>query len=237
MAAPGNVRETHVKLLDFFRQHPGKIEAAARFVGCSSLFARRCWHGPIRRYKPILPIIKDLLRDEAAAQTESKFESDALARAEVEAEFARKRRLQEEANRAEENVLRLARSNVLQGMGSLARMAKGVDGMATRVGALMERGVDAKGNAVEVPPLEALRIIQRFSSSLAQFTTVAESLIAIERLRAGLPTDTLGVTVEHNVTIGDAEQMLADASNAIQRAKKNGLIALPGGKAGGDAQG
>lgn len=220
--------ETYNKLVESFRKKPGNITQAAQFAGCKWETAKRAWAGPAWRFRPDMPPIRAFLEGEDKLQREAREAEEARAAAEVEAARRRKEELRQEAQKAEENILRLARSTTLQGIGGLAQMAKGVGLLSKRIGDQLETGLDAQGNPLNIDPLNAINLIRQFGTTLNRFTDAAQALIAIERLREGLPTDLVGVTVTHDVTLGQVEESLGDAARALDRARRLELI--PGGK-------
>ena len=63
---------------------------------------------------------------------------------------------------------------------------------------------------------------------MAAVRSRSSALIGIERLREGLPTDLVGVTVQHDVSLAQVEEAVGDAARALDRARK--LKLLPVGK-------
>lgn len=223
-------KQTYDKLLQAYREQPGNIAHAARFAGVRWPCAKRAWAGPAWKNRPDQVPIRDFLAAETTRVTSAREEEEAKAAEERRVLAERQEKLRQEAVTADENILRLARNTTLHGIGALAKLAKGVGKLSERIGDALETGVDAQGKALDIKPMEALHIIRSFGSSLNRFTDAAQALVAVDRLREGLPTSLVGVTVTHEVTEEQLEESLGDAARALARARK--LKLLKGGKDG-----
>ena len=223
-------KDVYDKLIAFYREHPGQTEKAANACGCSYNAAKRMWDGPAKPLAPWAVPAQTLFAQEAADV--QRVAAEDAARARAAADEAEERRLakEREAKQWDENIMRLARNDVMRGLGSAAKLVDGMDKLAERVGEQLRRGVDSKGQPLDVSPLESLQILQRFSQSVRSLADAASSLVAIERVRAGLPSQVIGHVDLTEITVEDAERELRILSDSVQRAKRLGLRVLPGGK-------
>lgn len=224
-------RELYAALLEHLRGHPGDIMGAAKRAGCHYQTARRTWHGPPRPIYPWARPIRDLLLDEDREQQRKRAEEDAAVRVKLDAEKEKAQQLAEEAKQWDETILRLARNDVMKGLASLGRLTDGLDALARRVNEQLKRGTDDKGNALDIPIGTVLTVMNKYAGGVARLADAAAALVAIERVKANLPTAIVALDIS-TISVEDAEREVALAQTAVARARHLGLTVVDGGKAG-----
>ena len=233
--------DLYTAALNAYRADPGNVLNAARVTGLTRAAAKRLWEGPILSTDPegITPI-RGALRVEAdrahAAAVLRRVEEEAAARAEAE----RRKRVAEEAASMDEGTLRVARSNSLGALAALAQLVPGITSLSKRVNTALQTGFDASGNAIDINPTKAVRVIRDFAACTKDLVAAAKTLAEIERIKEGLPEHMVGIVPMLNtgaVAVGatvlggsgsdiqDAEEVIARALQAVDRAKRNRLAA------------
>jgi hypothetical protein len=226
-------RTLYEAVIDFYRLHPGDPRGCAVAFKLDRRTANRLWKGPIPSTYPWQIPATELLDQERAARAHEKAESDALLRIAGADRAAERAKAEAEAKSQDENILRLARNDVLSGLASLARLAPGVAALSERVNDILKRGTDAQGNPLQINPVEALRVIGRYGAATRGLVEAASTLVGIERLRNDQPTAILGVQVGQ-VGLEEAEAEMRTAAVALARARELGLVArAPAGGWGG----
>lgn len=135
----------------------------------------------------------------------------------------------------DENILRLAKADVIGSLGSLARLNEGMNQLAERLGKQLREGKDKTGKELDIDPIEAMRILRGFTGAVKSMTEAAQVLVSIDRVKQNLPTSIIGVDVS-NVTLEDAIDEIRRAEETIVRAQNIGLIPkLPAAPARGAA--
>lgn len=220
--------EQYHEALQYYREHPGDVPGCARAIGIDPRTARRWWKGPQRTgpngVPGATPAIQVLALEKRRAE-ENRHERELALRAEVIEQQAKRKLAEDEAEKLNEGVLKLARSDVLSALGGLARLSSGINKLAERVNKLLEEGKDAMGNVMHIDPSEALRIMQRYAVATKGMVEAANVLIGIERTKVGLPTSIVGIDVA-NVSLEEALEQHALAGEMIESAKRLGM--LPG---------
>lgn len=227
-------KEQYDLMVTHYRAHPGDINGAARLVGCDWRTAARAWRGPARKNAPdgANRPIAELFQEEEDARLKAQAEIDAAARTRIVEEVEEARKMAIQAKQWDENILRLARNDVMKGLGTLANMTSGLDVLAKRVNEQLVRGTDSQGQPLEMPSLgETLRVLVRFSQATRALTEAANALVAIERIKANLPTAIIALEQHGPISIEDAEREVELAGTALGRAKALGLTVLRGGGA------
>lgn len=221
-------KDLYSKLETYFRENPGDYTGAARLCGCDPRTAKRAWSGPAwTAYAWAVPL-RDVIEGEAAKAQAEHEAIAAQARKEMQEKAERARKLREEAEQMDDQMQRAAKTAALRGLASLLSISDGVSKLAKRVGEELGRGTDAQGNALKLPPEEAMRILNRYAQSTKQLVDATEALLTMDRLKEGLPTEIMGISVE-GVSIEDAEREVAQAARALEKARKLGLTVLDGG--------
>jgi hypothetical protein len=238
MAARPLTPELYEQLKNYFRTHPGDHQGAARATGIDWRFARRAYRGPPWKVWPWAPPIQAVLAEEEQRAARAKHDLEIQRRAALADTAQRQRELEAEANQVEENILRVARNDVLGGLVTFAKLVNGIGKLAERVNTALERGAVAQrdpatGAIVEVPlnldVLDALKVMGRFSLSARALIGAADTVLTMQRLRGGLPTSIVGVELA-NVSLEDAEREVELAKHALERAKELGLVVHKGGR-------
>lgn len=209
----------------YYREHPGDVMGCAKACGVDWRTASRWWKGPQRPGTPWAVPAQDVIALEKRRAEEMREERESALRAEVLEQKAKAKAAQEEAEKLNEGVLKLARSDTLAALGGLARLTQGVNKLAERVNLMLETGADAQGNRLEISPKEALGIIHRYAQATKGLVEAAQVLLGIDRVKAGLPETIVGIDVA-NVSLEDAVEQHALAATLIEDAKRLGI--LPG---------
>jgi hypothetical protein len=220
--------ELYEAILAYYRRAPGGITGCSRACGIGYDMAKRAWAGPPWKNWPWAKPAKEYLEAEAAAKAAKETDAEAHRRAALTSEYERAKKLETEAKTVEENVLRVVRNNVLAGAVGMAKIVGGMTKLAERVNAQLERGTDAKGQPLDIDVAQALQLMGRFATSTRHLVDSANTLVALGRLRQGLPTSILGV--EASVSLEEAEAEIEAASVAIAKARAMGLTVVEGGR-------
>lgn len=234
--------DTYERLYLHFKRYPGDCMRASREMGIDYRTARRVWDGGgpkglyLGPYRAPLPdwmhghaTVKARLAAEEAAEKAARENEDTRVANRARELGEKERALREEAVKVQDDILRIARRNVLNGLVSLARLTEGIDALTTKINRIFVKNGGDENSELPVTLPEAFLILNRWQSTARGLIQAADTLVQIERLRADLPTAIVGVEIQ-NVTIADAEREHALASTAIERAKKLGLLSLAGGK-------
>lgn len=210
----------------YYRERPGDVMGCARAVGVDWRTAKRWWAGPQSTSSHAVPgctPIQEVLALEKRRAEDARTERELALRAEVVEQQAKKKVAEDEAEKLNDGVLRLARSDVLSALGGLARMSNGINKLAERVNTILETGTDRLGNAIDISPAEALRILQRYATATRGLVEAANILVGIDQTRAGLPTSIVGIDVA-NVSLEEAIEQHRLAGEMIDAAKKLGML-------------
>lgn len=225
--------DLYKRALAAFRQDPGNILHCAQTVGIARPTAQKLWAGPMTTYMPegARPI-REVLEEEARARHEARLQREADERARAEEEYKRRLELEQEASRMEATALRVARTNTVNGLGALASLAPGVRALAARINRWLETGVDQQGQALDIDPVKGLKVLREFTAAQRDMTLVAQRVIEIHRVQEGLPTATIGMVALGgaataggvNMSFEEACQIVAEAQNNVERARRNQLF-------------
>ena len=245
MAARALTPQLYEKLKSYYRTHPGDFHGAAAHCGIGWRMAQRAYQGPPWSLWSWAPPLKQVLGNETELLDRRKHDMEMQRRAELATQASRQRELEAEANTVEENILRVARNDVLGGLVTFAKLVGGIGKLAERVNALLERGSQLKANpktgAMEEVPLDldvldAVKVMGRFSLSARALVSAADTVLTMQRLRGGLPTSIVGIELA-SVSVEDAEREVALAQHALERAKELGLVVHTGGRASQEGDG
>ena len=241
MARRKITRDFYDALVVAFREHPGEAVAAAKKAGVTYRTAKRGWEqgwpsaGDFAR--PIQEVIGEE-QAEARAQRQKTFDQEESTRSAI-------RRDAIDTRSQEGVVVRIARNNAVGYLGASQQMLVGVTSLAKRLRAELESlsepiGTEVGDDGVERPVFpdldmgKALRLMQTTASALRQGNEAALIAMRMERLHMGEPEMHLGVQVE---TMEQAEQHVARATRALERARRKGLsLVSNGGSHGGHAR-
>jgi len=238
MPARALTQNLYKDFINYYRAHPGDFTGAHKHLKVTYTFAKRVYLGPPYTIWPWAEPIKQVLSREAEDSLTAKHDAEVERRSELAALAAKQRANEQEANTIEENILRVARNDVLGGLVGFAKIVSGIGKLAERVNHMLEAGIvyrkDPKtGLTIEMPleldPAEAIKVMGRFSLSARALVSAADTVLTMQRLRGGLPTSIIGVELA-SATIEDAEKEVALAQHALSRARELGLIVHKGGK-------
>ncbi len=220
---PNLPRHHYDEAVRYYREHPGDVMGCAKACGVDWRTASRWWKGPQRKGTPWAVPIRDALALERQRAEDAKSEREAALRAELIEQQAKRKAAEDDAEKLNEGVLKLARSDVLSALGGLARLSQGINELATRVNKMLAEGVDAQGNPLNIAPEAALRILQRYASATKGLVEASSVLLGIDQLRQGLPTSIVGIDVA-NVSLEEAVAHHALAGAMIEDAKRLGIL-------------
>ncbi len=221
--------ELYQMFLAYYRDHPGDVPGCAAHCKCSPRFAKKAWDVGWPLYPWATPA-RTVIAKEAADVEVRRREEEAELRRKLAAEADRARKAEDEMRQMDENILRVARVDVLRGLAALSNVSEGVAVIGKAVGDMMKRGTDHLGQPLNITPMECLRIMGRFAGATKQLTDAASVLVDIERVKAGLPNRIIQHDIA-DITVEDAERELKRANDGLQRAKALGITVLDGGRA------
>lgn len=209
--------------VEYYRERPGDVMGCARAVGINWRTASKWWKGPVSKLTPWASVIRDYLALDKQRAEQSRLDREAALRAEVIEQQGKRKAAEEEAEKLNEGVLKLSRSDVLHALGGLARLGSGINELAMRVNKMLAEGVDASGKPLDIDPESALRIIQRYAQATRGLVEAANVLVGIDRTKAGLPTSIVGIDVAH-VSLEEAVAQHELAGAMIEDAKRLGML-------------
>lgn len=209
-------REFYDNLVNAFRESPGVAAHAARQAGCDARTARRAWD---KGWTPGIPwarSIKLVLEDEqeAARTLQRRIEEDKHLRAQDDRDKARDDAVSALAQ--EGQMLKLARTNVIAGMASVALMLPTLRRIGEEVKRQFETG--------EIDARLGMRMLKEFSYMLRNFTMAMQSIIEGERQSKGEPTAIIGLQLDGNLSIDEALREMSEVSELYELAKRRGLV-------------
>lgn len=222
-------RELYDSLLAYFRLHPGDSGGAAKACGCAYKTAHRTWNGEARPLYPWALPIKQVLLQEEAKRAQEAAEEEARQRAAADKARQDADKEAQLAKQWDETILKLARNDVMKGLGMMGQVVEGVSAAALRMNEQLKRGTDSTGKAIDIPPALVLQILGRFAVAVRGLTDAAASLVAIERVRANLPSSIVQVDV-NSMTPEELDREVELAKTAAARAKELGFGVITGGK-------
>lgn len=233
--------EQHTKLLESFREHPGRLGAAARKAGISHITAKKYWEkgnpdAPDIRAKPISQIITEEQEASRARMYDLQKQVDTLA-----AELEAKRRAENQAKAQldatdtrvqEAQVIRMARGATQGLLVTLTNLSKGAAKVGVRIAKNLDRLANDPADMSRGEIVDMVRTVQTLTSALRQANDAGRQAMEMERLLLGEPT----AITQHNhiveVTVDEAERRIQAGLRALARAKDKGLIVdgkvLPG---------
>lgn len=220
-------KEMHETMVAYFRRYPGDINGAAVAAGVTPPTARRTWQGPVRAQYPWALPVKEVLQAEESERLRKQAEEQAALRLRIDEQKAKAAELQEQNKGFDEKILSMARADVLVGLKSLGTMSAGIQALANRTNKYLAEGTDANGQPLNIPVAAVLTIMSKFANTTRALADAAASLVAIERVKANLPTAIVALEAA-SVTPETAAEQVAIAVAAMERAKK--FLGLPPAK-------
>lgn len=220
--------EFYESLLAAFRAKPGNWSHAAAHAGCDRRTATRWWEaGQPPHYKPI----KQVLAEEQEEIRHQQQELREIELQEREALKDAKRKAEEERDTQEVNIMKLARSNVLGSAMALAHpnasMRRVCEAMAASIDKL---ATDIKVDPGSVKPERVMALANAYARAVKAVTEASRLIVVAERVRRGEEVQgDLGLSVS-KMTTEAALEVIELANEAAARAKRNGLVAIDGGK-------
>jgi hypothetical protein len=208
-------RELYDALVAGFRETPGNASHAARVAGCDRRTAARGWtEGWCRQWSWARPINAVLREEQLAARAKAAEAEQAAERQRAEqAEKARTRAI--EAAAEEEQVLRVARKDVLGVLVVCAELQPAMRKLGQKVATMVDQD--------KVTPKEAMVLLTRYSQVIQRATLAGDQVIKLSRLDRGEPT-AIEQRIEAEYTPEEAADEIARAHAALERAKKRGLV-------------
>ena len=132
------------------------------------------------------------------------------------------KRIAAEQRAQEARLVGTARGNVIALQAIIAQCLRG--------GLNLARQIEEHFKTGDISPREAFRIVNRLGDLVQQSSIASKSVLEAERLRVGLPSAIIGLTPAVDLTPEQLVAGVARGVNAIERAQRMGLVALPGGK-------
>lgn len=220
MARRAITQEFYDKLVEGFARHPGSSSGASKWAECDARTARRAWSvgWPTRGFRPIAAVI--------AEQQEA-------ARALLEQRSADERSADRDAAEALATTARTDAAKESATEGQIARTAKhnALAALATCAN-LMKRGYKISNDLTDeelqdLTPLQRIKALKTIAEFNRDASTAADAAVKLERLILG--ASTANVTHQHahlyvNVAPSEMEATIQRATEALDRAKKHGII-------------
>ena len=193
-----------------YREKPGNHSNAGRVAGCDRRMAKRAWDSGWTRLpwaKPIQALLRDeQIRARAAIQKDRREEymREEQLRADAAAEAA-------DARAQEGKLVKTSRGSALALLGQTVR--------ALRAAQPFIRSLENAGaNAADMPPEQALRILDRISRMTANAIQVSKDVMKLERMHLGEPDKVIGVKLQ-GVETSDLLGELRAIETVLQRAE------------------
>lgn len=220
MARRPVTRELYAKLLAGFRDAPGNATHAARVADCERRMAKRGWEEGWPVYPWAEPIRKVVEREKLEAAEKARAEEVERARQAAKLkDDARGDAL--EAHKQEGQLVKAARINVIVQLNALGRIGPSLQVLSEQIRQAIDTG--------QVPWDEASVLLRNLATAAAQVVRVGHTVLQIERLHRGEPTDILGITPVE-MSNDEALQEIADAAEDAQRFRRKGLTVIAGGE-------
>lgn len=209
------------RLVEAFREAPGNIQRASKYVKCDRRTARRAWNEgwPDRSFPPISQVLEEERVATTArlqADREDEQKQMKLTRTEALASSRDASRQDAVASRAvDTQVVRAARSNAMGLLSVTQRMLKG----AVKFGSRLEQEIgDAK-----LKPVEMVKLLKEISNIARSSNETAKIAIAMERQLLGEPDR----VIRHEfipMTVEECTREIQMASRALARLQEQGII-------------
>jgi hypothetical protein len=222
-------REVYDSLLAAYRESPGSIGLAARRAGVCWQLASRAWKGPRWKDYPWAVPIREVLDDERrAALARARDLERERARAEAEladAEREKARREYVEALAQEQQMLKLARADVLSGLALAAELTPAMRQLTRVVQAACAPQPD--GSPPDIAPAAAMTLLTRHAGLMSRAVAATEAVVELSRLDRGDPTAIFAVQpTVRELTYEEAIEELEAGVEMLADLKARG--ALPG---------
>lgn len=200
----------------------------AALVGCDDRTAYSLWHKGWDQYAYAPPIRTIVLKDERNARN-ALLQNENIPKHTADRPDIPKTNAQEDADRTaaiaaraqEARLIATARGNVIALQAIIASCLRG--------GLQMSRKVEEFFKTGDITPRDAFRMINRLGDLVAQSSVASKAVLEAERLRVGLPQAIIGLVPTSDMTPDQLVAGIQRGANAIQRAQRMGLVALPGG--------
>lgn len=211
MAGAAKTRERYGKLLAGYRESPGNHAATASFVGCDWRTAKRAWELGWPKYPWARPI-RDVLREEeeSARKRAAALEQELSEREREHSDAAREEYI--EARAQEQQLLKVARHDVMTALASCAKLSNAVQLLADHISTKLQQGL------AHLPADKALRLLRDYVRVTKDAVLAADAVVKLSRLERGQATQVHG--------FADEELSLEDALHELDRADElRGLLA------------
>ena len=190
------------KLLAAYREKPADHVYAAASAGIARTTAKKVWEQGIDYMS--VPPLRTRIKEEMTAARAGLLDKRLEAEAAVEAELVEKKavRAHEEAEKAradaihtrrqEAEIVRNERSNVAGMIGIVGHLVKGALKQAAQIEKEIEEGKD-ETTGIKLSLKDRLDGLKNIGTLVKQCGEAAESVVKLERLLLGEPTDIVGV--------------------------------------------
>ncbi len=223
-------RELYDSLVEAYRESPGNAAHAARRGGCERRMARRAWDLGWKDYPWARPI-RLVMADEAnlARARAAEITRTAVSAADAQRDAARKEHV--EALAQEQQVLKVARADVLGALVIAAELAPAMRILARVIVKACELGPD--GALPGMKPVEAMHLMSRHATLVQKAVGAAECIVQLSRLDRGQPGAIIGLqgaapTLSYEEALAELEE--AEEVLSAHRAGTGELPAPPVGE-------
>lgn len=209
------------RLVEAFREAPGNVQRASKYVKCDRRTARRGWNEgwPDRAFPPISQILAEEREATAARLANERKEElaslKAASKLTAPATAALAAKDAVDSRTIDTQVVRGARSNALGLLAVTQRMLKG----AVKFGSRLESEI---GDA-QLKPREMVSLLKEISSIARSANETAKIAIAMERQLLGEPDR----VIRHEfipMSVEEATREIEMASRSLKRLQDQGII-------------
>lgn len=200
-------RELYDRLLEAYRDRPGAHQLAATAAGCHIQTARRLWSKTSTQYPWAEPIKLVLEREAAEYQKAKRAAERAMLDKELAEREARRTALRE-AQKADEQIMQLARANVTAALAISAELLPAMRTLNKAVNAAMQPD-PATGYVPTFQPKAALQMLEQHSR-ITQRAALAARLVAetsATMREAGKPVEQVTADGTRVPTLTEAEAL------------------------------
>ena len=234
-AGPARLIAIYPRLLRAYRVSPGVHTVAAKAAACSYRAAKGLWENGVPGY-PDMPAIQSVLEAEGAvASSIRKTQAAALAPGVPEAAIEDGVKLRVDL----QNMALGARKLSLASVALVAAELSAVQPLSAVLKKQIDQAIlnpwipvkrNAKGRVTEerlFTAEDAVRLQGRVLANVGAIVKASYTVLQLERLHHGLPTDILGV---ETMSLEEAVREIETGYAELQQAKESGLVLIQGGK-------
>lgn len=210
-------------LVSAFREKPADIVGAARKAGVSPHIAKRAW---VEGWPDLYPSIRAVLDEEVEAARTLRARRDAEAVRAQRLAVVREEKLRAdtarnaavEAAAQELQIAQLIRADALLALNTAAQLLDGLGSVAEEVRTTIVARTKAKGGP-GVDPTEFSKLALRVAGLARAASEVADTALALERVRTGKPVMVVGVSAATPETREELREELEELVGLLQQAQ------------------